>query len=106
MVLVTLKEGERILFAESLYKAQYTPKCHMPFHLVTKGIDYIGGFYTEIKFLAGDWLLVRHSFKAINSMYFFWEKYILLWTQRIYAYINPWFVKNVCETKVSLKMFV
>lgn len=38
--------------------------------LIAKGIHYIDGFYTEIIFLTGHWLLVRHSFKAMNSMYF------------------------------------
>lgn len=30
--------------------------------LITKGIHYIGGFYTEIIFLTGHWLLLRPSF--------------------------------------------
>lgn len=53
MVAVTLREGARILFIESLHVAQYTPKYPVPLDLVTKDKDYIGGFYTEIKFLTG-----------------------------------------------------
>ena len=37
--------------------------------LAVKGTDYTGGFYIEIKFLGGHWLLVRISFKAMNNIY-------------------------------------
>ena len=62
-----LEEGIRILFAELPFA--WRSESPLLLDLAVKGADYTGGFYAEIKFRGGNWLLVRLSFKAMDNIY-------------------------------------